>query len=153
MLDADVFGDIQRGTITIEDIAVGMSRGLRKVVQESDLEMFGEISGDRNPVHFDEDYARQTIFGGRIAHGMLTASLISAIIGEQLPGHGTIYMKQNLVFLAPVRIGDVVEAKVTVADIVDYAKRRVALACTCRVGDMEVLKGDAMVMAPTAKFD
>jgi 3-hydroxybutyryl-CoA dehydratase len=153
MLDASGFGEIRRGTITIEDIAVGMIRGLRKTVTEEDLEMFARISGDRNPVHFDDEYARQTIFGGRIAHGMLTASLISAIIGEQLPGHGTIYMKQNLTFMAPVKIGDVVQATVTVADIVDYAKRRVALRCACHVDDAEVLRGDALVMAPTARFD
>ncbi|SDZ98260.1 MaoC family dehydratase [Rubrimonas cliftonensis] len=152
MLDNEAFGDIRRGTICIEDIAVGMSRSLRKVIEDADLEMFARISGDRNPVHFDDDYARDTIFGGRIAHGMLTASLISAIIGEQLPGHGTIYLKQNLSFLAPVRPGDLVEATVTVADI-DYSKRRVTLECACTVGDKKVLKGEAMVLAPSAKFD
>ena len=83
---------------------------------------------------------------------MLTASLISAVIGEQLPGHGTIYLKQNLTFMAPVRPGDVVEAVVSVAEI-DYAKRRVTLACACTVGDKVVLKGEAMVLAPSAKFD
>jgi 3-hydroxybutyryl-CoA dehydratase len=83
---------------------------------------------------------------------MLTAGLISAVIGEQLPGHGTIYMKQSLTFLAPVRPGDMVEATVTVADM-DYAKRRVILACKCEVGDVVVLKGEAMVLAPSAKFD
>ena len=152
MLDSGVFGDIQRGTICIEDIEVGMSRGLRKVIEDADLEMFGRISGDRNPVHFDDDYARDTIFGGRIAHGMLTASLISAVIGEQLPGHGTIYLKQSLTFLAPVRPGDLVEASVTVAAI-DYGKRRVTLDCVCLVEGKPVLKGEAMVLAPSAKFD
>lgn len=152
MLDSETFGDIKRGTICIEDIAVGMKRGLRKVIEDVDLEMFGKISGDRNPVHFDDEYAQDTIFGGRIAHGMLTASLISAVIGEQLPGHGAIYLKQSLTFLAPVRPGDVVDALVTVADI-DYAKRRVTLDCVCLVGDAKVLKGEAMVLAPSAKFD
>ncbi|MGF1658325.1 MAG: MaoC family dehydratase [Rubrimonas sp.] len=152
MLDSGVFGDIQRGTVCIEDIEVGMSRGLRKVIEDADLEMFGRISGDRNPVHFDDDYARDTIFGGRIAHGMLTASLISAVIGEQLPGHGTIYLKQSLTFLAPVRPGDLVEASVTVAAI-DYGKRRVTLDCVCLVEGKPVLKGEAMVLAPSAKFD
>ncbi len=152
MFDSDAFGDIKRGTICIEDIAVGMTRGLRKVVEDSDIEMFGKVSGDRNPVHFDDDYARDTIFGGRIAHGMLTASLISAVIGEQLPGHGTIYLKQSLAFLAPVRIGDLVEARVSVAAI-DYAKRRVTLDCVCLVEGKPVLKGEALVMAPSAKFD
>jgi 3-hydroxybutyryl-CoA dehydratase len=152
MFDSEAFGDVKRGTICIEDLSVGMSRGLRKVIEDVDLEMFARISGDRNPVHFDDDYARDTIFGGRIAHGMLTASLISAVIGEQLPGHGTIYLKQNLSFLAPVRPGDLVEATVTVQEI-DYAKRRVTLACVCVVAGKPVLKGEAMVLAPSAKFD
>ena len=152
MLDSGTFGEIRKGTVCIEDIAVGMTRGLRKVVSDADLEMFGQVSGDRNPVHFDDDYARDTIFGGRIAHGMLTASLISAVIGEQLPGHGTIYLKQNLAFLAPVRPGDVVDASVTVRDI-DYGRRRVTLDCACLVGETAVLKGDALVLAPSAKFD
>jgi 3-hydroxybutyryl-CoA dehydratase len=152
MFDSGSMDEIKRGTICIEDIAVGMTRNLRKVVEDSDIEMFGRVSGDRNPVHFDEEYARDTIFGGRIAHGMLTASLISAVIGEQLPGHGTIYLKQSLAFLAPVRIGDLVEARVSVAAI-DYAKRRVTLDCVCLVDDKPVLKGEAMVLAPSAKFD
>ncbi|MEL6794121.1 MAG: MaoC family dehydratase, partial [Pseudomonadota bacterium] len=112
----------------------------------------GRVSTDRNPVHFDDEYAQDTIFGGRIAHGMLTAGLISAVIGEQLPGHGTIYMKQSLAFLAPVRPGDEVVAEVSVVDM-DYAKRRVSLACKCSVGDTVVLKGEALVLAPSAKFD
>lgn len=152
MLDSDPFSEIRRGTICIEDIEVGMQRGLRKIVGDEDIEMFGCISGDRNPVHFDDDYARDTIFGGRIAHGMLTAGLISAVIGEQLPGHGTIYMKQSLAFLAPVRPGDEVSALVSVREI-DYAKRRVTLDCVCTVAGKAVLKGEALVLAPSAKFD
>lgn len=152
MYDSNGIDDIEVGTICIEDIEIGMSRNLRKVIDDSDIELFGRISTDRNPVHFDDDYARDTIFGGRIAHGMLTAGLISAVIGEQLPGHGTIYMKQSLTFLAPVRPGDLVETTVTVTDM-DYAKRRVTLACRCEVGDVVVLKGEAMVLAPSAKFD
>ncbi|MEM7544261.1 MAG: MaoC family dehydratase [Pseudomonadota bacterium] len=152
MYDSNGLDDIVRGTICIEDIEIGMSRRLRKVIDDSDIELFGRVSTDRNPVHFDDEYAQDTIFGGRIAHGMLTAGLISAIIGEQLPGHGTIYMKQSLTFLAPVRPGDMVEAEVKVAEI-DYAKRRVTLACKCAVGDTVVLKGEALVLAPSAKFD
>jgi len=114
--------------------------------------MFAELSTDHNPVHMDEDYAQDTIFEGRIAHGMLTAGLISAVIGEQLPGHGTVYMKQDLKFMAPVRPGDRVEAVVTVAEI-DYSKRRVTLDCACSVGDTVVLKGTALVLAPSRKFD
>lgn len=152
MFDSNGRDEIRRGTICIEDIEIGMVRRLRKTIDDSDIELFGQISTDRNPVHFDDDYARDTIFGGRIAHGMLTAGLISAIIGEQLPGHGTIYMKQSLTFLAPVRPGDLVEAEVKVAAI-DYGKRRVTLECKCAVGDTVVLKGEAMVLAPSAKFD
>lgn len=152
MFNSNGRDEIRRGTICIEDIEIGMVRRLRKTIDDSDIELFGQISTDRNPVHFDDDYARDTIFGGRIAHGMLTAGLISAIIGEQLPGHGTIYMKQSLTFLAPVRPGDLVEAEVKVAAI-DYGKRRVTLECKCAVGDTVVLKGEAMVLAPSAKFD
>ena len=144
--------NMPRGTIVIEEMSVGMSRHLTKVVTDEDIEMFAKISTDNNPVHLDDDYARDTIFGGRIAHGMLTAGLISAVIGEQLPGHGTVYMGQSLKFLAPVRPGDAVRAEVTVTAI-DHAKRRVTLDCRCKVGDRTVLKGEATVLAPSAKFD
>lgn len=144
--------NMPRGTICIEDIEIGMSRHLRKIVTDRDIELFAEVSTDRNPVHLDDDYAQDTIFEGRIAHGMLTAGLISAVIGEQLPGHGTIYMGQTLKFMAPVRPGDTVVATVTVTDII-HAKRRVSLECQCTVGDTVVLKGEATVLAPSAKFD
>jgi len=144
--------NLPRGTITIEEIEMGMTRHLRKVVTDEDIEMFAQVSTDRNPVHLDDDYAQDTIFEGRIAHGMLTAGLISAVIGEQLPGHGTIYMGQSLKFLAPVRPGDTVVAEVEVIDI-DHAKRRVRLDCRCLVDGKKVLVGEATVMAPSAKFD
>lgn len=137
------------GPITMDKISEGMARGLTKTVTERDVEMFGDVTGDRNPVHFDEEYASGTMFGGRIAHGMLTGALISAVIGEQLPGHGTIYLKQSLTFLAPVRIGDVVEVTVTVASI-DRERNRAVLDCVCAVGDTKVLKGEALVLVPTA---
>ena len=144
--------DVERGTICIEDLEVGMARRLEKTIQDYDIRAFAEISTDHNPVHLDEEYAQQTIFAGRIAHGMLTAALISAVIGEQLPGHGTIYLGQSLKFLAPVRPGDTVQAEVSVRDI-DYAKRRVTLDCACRVGNRTVLTGEALVLAPSKKFD
>ena len=103
-------------------------------------------------MQLDDDSARDTIFEGLIAHGMLTAGLISAVIGEQLPGHGTVYMGQSLKFLAPVRPGDMVHAQVTVADI-EFAKRRVKLDCVCTVDGKKVLIGEATVMAPSRKFD
>ena len=141
-----------RGTICIEDIEMGMTRYIRKIITDRDIELFAEISTDHNPVHLDDDYARDTIFEGRIAHGMLTAGLISAVIGEQLPGHGTIYMSQNLKFLAPVRPGDLVHAEVKVVDML-IDKRRVKLDCRCEVNGKNVLIGEAMVLAPSRKFD
>jgi len=144
--------NMPRGTICIEDIEMGMTRHLRKVVTDRDIEMFAEVSTDRNPVHLDDDYARETIFEGRIAHGMLTAGLTSAVIGQQLPGHGTVYMGQSLKFLGPVRPGDMVHAEVEVVAI-DHAKRRVQLDCRCLVDGKKVLIGEATVLAPSNKFD
>ena len=141
-----------RGTICIEDIEMGMTRYVRKIITDQDIEKFAEISTDHNPVHLDDEYARDTIFEGRSAHGMLTAGLVSAVIGEQLPGHGTIYMSQNLKFLAPVRPGDLVHAEVKVIDMV-IDKRRVKLDCRCEVNGKNVLVGEAMVLAPSRKFD
>ncbi len=141
-----------RGTICIEDIEIGMTRHLQKLVTDRDIILFAEVSTDHNPIHLDESYARDTIFSGRIAHGMLTASLISAVIGEQLPGHGTVYLGQSLRFMAPVRPGDTVHAEVKVTAI-DHAKRRVTLETHCAVGNTIVLKGEALVLAPSRKFD
>jgi 3-hydroxybutyryl-CoA dehydratase len=141
-----------RGTICIEDIEMGMSRHLHKVISDEDIALFAQVSTDHNPVHLDESYARDTIFQGRIAHGMLTAGLISAVIGEQLPGHGSVYLGQSLKFLAPVRPGDLVYAEVIVSDI-DLPRRRVILDCQCKVGGRRVLVGEATVLAPSRKFD
>lgn len=144
--------NMPRGTICIEDLEIGMTRYLQKTITDRDIELFAEVSTDRNPVHLDDDYARDTIFEGRIAHGMLTAGLISAVIGEQLPGHGTVYLGQSLKFMAPVRPGDTVHAEVKVTTI-DHARRRVTLETHCAVGDTIVLKGEALVLAPSRKFD
>lgn len=140
------------GTICIEDIEMGMSRHLHKVISDEDIALFAQVSTDHNPVHLDESYARDTIFQGRIAHGMLTAGLISAVIGEQLPGHGSVYLGQSLKFLAPVRPGDLVYAEVIVSDI-DLPRRRVILDCQCKVDGRRVLVGEATVLAPSRKFD
>jgi 3-hydroxybutyryl-CoA dehydratase len=148
----DMLDNITTGTIVIEDLEIGMKRSLQKLVTDRDIELFAEVSTDRNPVHLDDSYAQDTIFEGRIAHGMLTAGLISAVIGEQLPGHGTVYLGQTLKFMAPVRPGDMVRAEVEVMDI-DYGKRRVTLATHCTVDDTVVLKGEAVVLAPSGKFD
>jgi 3-hydroxybutyryl-CoA dehydratase len=140
------------GTICIEDIEIGMLRTRAKRITDRDIALFAEVSTDHNPVQLIEDDARETIFEGRIAHGMLTASLISAVIGEQLPGHGTVYLSQSLRFMAPVRPGDLLEAQVKVTAI-DHAKRRVTLETLCVVGNTVVLKGEALVLAPSRKFD
>ncbi len=151
-VDGDSLEDDPRGTVCIEDLEIGMRRHLCKQITDRDIRLFAEISTDRNPVHLDDTYARDTIFEGRIAHGMLTASLISSVIGERLPGHGTVYLRQDLRFLAPVRPGDVVCAAVEVTAI-DHSRRRVALDCHCAVGDRVVLRGEALVLAPSRKFD
>jgi 3-hydroxybutyryl-CoA dehydratase len=151
MLDSRMH-NLPVGTICIEDMEIGMARSVSKSISDDDIRDFARLSLDHNPVHLDDDYAQQTIFGGRIAHGMLTAALISAVIGEQLPGHGTVYLGQSLKFMAPVRPGDRVEATVSVLAI-DHAKRRVTLDCRCTVGDTVVLKGEALVLAPSRKFD
>ncbi len=143
---------LPRGTIFLEDLALGMTRALEKQVTSRDIALFAEVSTDKNPVHLDEDYAKDTIFEGCIAHGMLTAGLISAVIGEQLPGHGTVYLGQSLKFMAPVRPCDTVRAEVTVTAI-DLVRRRVTLETLCRVGDTVVLKGEALVLAPSRKID
>jgi 3-hydroxybutyryl-CoA dehydratase len=150
--DSNMLDNMPRGTICIEDIEIGMSRSLRKIVTDRDIQLFAEVSTDHNPVHLDDAYANDTIFEGRIAHGMLTAGLISAVIGEQLPGHGTVYLGQTLKFLAPVRPGDMVEAIVTVTDM-DIAKRRVTMETHCEIDGRKVLKGEAVVLAPSRKFD
>lgn len=136
------------GTIFIEDLEIGLSRSLSKVIGDKEIEMFATISEDRNPMHLDDEYAKASMFKGRIAHGMLSAALFSAIIGERLPGHGTIYLAQNLRFTAPVKPGDLVEATITVTEI-NLAKKRVNLECIARVGDTVVIKGDATVLAPS----
>lgn len=139
--------DLPRGTLYIDEIDIGLSRHLSKTVTDQDIQMFSEVTTDRNPVHMDEDYAAKTMFGGRIAHGMLTAGLVSAVIGEQLPGHGTIYLSQSLKFRAPVRPGDEVYTELTVT-AVDRDKARVTMDCRCTVDGKPVLTGEAVVLAP-----
>ena len=132
----------------IEDLKPGMSESFAKTVTESDIEKFGEISGDVNPVHFDEEFAKTTIFKGRIAHGVLSASYISTVLGMKMPGPGTIFMSLTTRFKAPVRIGDTVVATCTVREVVPE-KRRVVFDCVCKVGDVTVVDGEALVMAPS----
>jgi 3-hydroxybutyryl-CoA dehydratase len=133
-------------TYYIDDLKPGMSESLSKTVTERDIELFGEVSGDRNPVHFDEAYAQTTIFKGRIAHGMLSAAYISTVLGMQIPGPGTIFMSATTRFRAPVRIGDTVVTTCTVREV-NAEKRRVTFDCVCKVKDITVVEGEALVMA------
>lgn len=132
----------------IEDLSVGMQAEIEKQVFDSDIEIFAELTGDINPVHLDETYAARTFFKGRIAHGMLSAGYISAVIGTKLPGPGAIYMSQTLKFLAPVRIGDTVR---TVAKVVglDLQKKRAQFHCWCEVSGKTVVEGEALVFVPS----
>lgn len=132
----------------IEDLKLGMEASFAKVISDEDITAFAGVSGDTNPVHLDDVYAAKTRFGGRIAHGMLSASLISAVIGTKLPGPGAIYMSQGLKFRAPVKPGDKVTARVVITEM-DDKRRRVTLTCTAHVGDTLVIDGDAMVMVPS----
>lgn len=129
----------------LEDLSIGMTAEFSKPVTEDDIALFAEISGDHNPVHMDEAFAKTTLFQTRIAHGLLSASFISRVLGVQLPGPGAIYLKQNLTFLAPVKIGNTVKAVVTITAI-DPEKRRVTLDTQALVGDTPVIKGEALVM-------
>ena len=131
-----------------EDLSVGMSETFAKTVSSSDVVGFAEISGDRNPIHLSQHFAAKTPFGTRIAHGLYTASLISAVLGTRLPGPGAIYIGQTLNFRAPVRIGDTVEVTVEVAELVPE-RRRARLKCTCSVAGEIVLDGEALVKVPT----
>lgn len=131
----------------IEELKPGMSATFEKTVTERDIELFGQVSGDFNPVHFDEDFARKTIFRGRIAHGVLCLSYISTVLGMKMPGPGTIFMNATSRFKAPVRIGDIVTTTCTVREVVPE-KRRVLFDCLCSVGDVVVVEGEALVMAP-----
>ena len=136
-------------TYTIDQLKPGMSESLAHTVTGRDIELFGEVSGDTNPVHFDEAFARTTIFKGRIAHGMLSASYISTVLGMKMPGPGTIFMSLTTRFKAPVRIGDTVVTVCTVREV-NAEKRRVVFDCLCKVKDTTVIEGEAMVMAPAA---
>ena len=130
------------------NITIGQSACFTKTITESDVYTFAGISGDLNPAHINEEYAKTTRFGGRIAHGMLSAGLISAVIGMQLPGPGTIYMGQELKFLSPVRIGDTVTARVQVASF-DEKRRQAVLETTCTNQDNALLiSGQAKVLLP-----
>lgn len=131
----------------LEDLKVGMTASYAKTVTEADVVLFAGVSGDTNPVHLNEEFAKETMFQGRIAHGMLSASFISTVLGTKLPGPGCIYLSQNLKFRAPVRSGDTVSATATITDIVPD-KKRVVMQTICSVRNQIVIEGEAVVMVP-----
>jgi 3-hydroxybutyryl-CoA dehydratase len=130
-----------------EDLSVGMTASYAKTITETDIVLFAGISGDVNPVHLNEEFATETMFEGRIAHGMLTASFISTVLGTKLPGPGCIYLRQDLRFLAPVRPGDTVHSQITITDV-NAEKKRVYAHTVCRVGDTSVVEGEATLFVP-----
>lgn len=130
-----------------EDLVIGQKAAMARIVTESDIQTYAAVSGDTNPVHLDEDYAATTPFKTRIAHGMLTAGYISALLGTRLPGPGAIYLSQSLSFKRPVKIGDEVEAEVEIIAL-DPIKGRVTFHCRCGVAGKAVLEGEAVVLAP-----
>jgi 3-hydroxybutyryl-CoA dehydratase len=134
----------------IEDLSVGMSAETAKTITDADIVLFAAVSTDVNAVHMDEDFAKTTMFGGRIAHGMLSASLISAVLGNRLPGPGTIYMNQSLRFRAPVRPGDTVHAKVTVKEVI-IEKSRIVVDTVCTVGETVVIDCEATLMTTSRR--
>lgn len=133
----------------VEDLREGMSASFSKTITEADIVLFAGVSGDNNAVHTNEEFAATTQFGGRIAHGFLTASVISAAVANRLPGPGTVYLGQQLRFKAPVRPGDTVHATVTVKSV-DLVKARVTLETVCRVRNVVVIDGEALVMTTSS---
>ena len=131
-----------------EDLELDMSASVSRTVSEADILMFAGVSGDTNAVHLDQEFAASTMFGGRIAHGMLSAGLISAVFGTRLPGPGSIYLSQTLKFKAPVKIGDTVVARVTVKEL-KTEKRRAVFSTVCSVGSTVVLEGEAELLIPS----
>ena len=140
------------GGYEFEELRVGMFTTYAKTITEADIVLFAAVSGDNNAIHTNEEFAATTIFKGRIAHGMLSASVISAAIANKLPGPGAIYMSQNLRFRAPVRAGDTVRATVTVKELIPE-KHRVLLSTCCTVRDEVVIEGDALVALPASSRD
>lgn len=133
---------------TIDELNVGQTASFTKTISESDVYLYAGITGDFNPAHVNEIYAKKTAFKTRIAHGMLSAGLISSVLGNQLPGPGTIYMQQQLSFRAPVTIGDTITATVEVIEVIREKKRvRLKTVCTNQK-DVVVLDGEALISPP-----
>jgi 3-hydroxybutyryl-CoA dehydratase len=131
-----------------EDLEVGSTAEFSKIISEPDIQAFAKVSGDENPVHLNPEYAKGTVFKGCIAHGILTASFISTVIGTRMPGKGSIYLEQNLKFKAPVRAGDIVKAVCTVIEL-NENRKIVEIKTQCFVDDTLVIDGNATVMVPS----
>lgn len=131
--------------VYLDELKPGMSATMERVVSEADIKLFGEATGDMNPVHFDEEFARKTVFRGRVAHGALSVGFISALLGTKLPGDGSIILDASIVFKTPVRIGERVVTSVTVREI---EGRQVVFDCNCKVAERLVLEARARVLAP-----
>jgi len=132
-------------TVYLDELKPGMSATTDNTVNERHIQLFGEATGDMNPVHFDEDFARKTIFRGRVAHGALSVGFISAVMGTKLPGEGTIFVSASIVFKSPVRIGDTVTTICTVREVTG---REAIMDCACKVGERLVLEAEALVLVP-----
>jgi len=132
-----------------EDLELGRTERMSKTVSSSDIVGFAELTGDRNPIHLSQHFAAKTPFGGRIAHGLYTASLISAVLGTRLPGPGAVYISQTLNFRAPVRIDDTVDVEVKVVELMPE-RCRARLSCLCSVKGEVVLDGEAWVKVPSS---
>ena len=131
-----------------EDLAIGQTASLGKTITEADILLFAAVSTDTNPVHINAEVAKASIFGERIAHGMLSAGLISAVLGTRLPGPGSIYMSQTLRFRGPVKIGATVTATVEITAL-NAEKKRATLKTICTVGGETVIEGEALVQVPS----
>src|SRR5262245_5724271 len=135
---------------TFAELAVGMTVSIQNTVSEQDVIDFARVSGDHNPLHMDEEYAKTTLFGGRIAHGALSASYISAVLGNDLPGPGAVFLELNLKFVRPVRIGDTVTSTAEAVEMIERGNR-VRLTVKGEVGGKIVMRGEAVIMVPSGK--
>ena len=134
----------------IEDLRLNQTEEIEKKITEKDINEFAKLSGDDNPVHTNSDFAKKTIFKQKVAHGFLSASLISMLIATKLPGPGSIYLSQNLKFLGPVFIDDLVRVKVTVEEI-DQEKKKVKLQTECFKNEKKIISGEAVVLVNSKK--
>ena len=137
-----------RSGYCFEELTIGMSAEYRRIVGDAEMRLFADLTGDTNPLHFDDDFAERSLFKGRVVHGMCTASLISTVIGTRLPGPGCVYLSQSLRFTAPVRPGDEIVARAVVDRLIPE-RYRVEFETTCSVGERIVLSGRALTQVPS----